>query len=100
MSSSVTDATATLVTPNENRTEHSIAVTCSIHSDSTADQCVVMAMADGQATLIGNEYGYVHSILHVHTYVHALCIVYLTSMYVRMYIRMHTFMLHFRFPLI
>ena len=95
MSSSVTDATATLITPNENRTEHSITVTCTIHSDSTADQCVVMAMADGQATRIGNEYGYVHSILHVHKYVHALCIVYLTSMYVCIYV-----CTHLDFPLI
>ena len=29
---------------------YNITVTCSIHPDSTADQCVVMAMADGRVT--------------------------------------------------
>ena len=31
----------------------SITVTCTIHPDSTADQCVVMAMADGRVTRTG-----------------------------------------------
>ena len=33
----------------------SITVTCTIHRDSTADQCVVMAMADGRMTRTGDE---------------------------------------------
>ena len=32
---------------------YNITVTCSIHPDSTADQCVVMAMADGRVTRTG-----------------------------------------------
>ena len=50
---SVTEAVATLVTPNENRTEHSITVTCTVHPESDADMCVVMAMADGIMTRSG-----------------------------------------------
>ena len=60
MAPSVTDATATLDTPNENRTLHSITVTCTINPDSTADRCEVIATANGQATLTGNEYEYMH----------------------------------------
>ena len=44
---SVTEAVATLVTPNENRTEHSITVTCTVRPENDADMCIVMAMADG-----------------------------------------------------
>ena len=62
VSSSITDATATLVTPNENRTLHSITVTCAINPDSTADMCVVRAMADGQETRIGKKYHTTYSI--------------------------------------
>ena len=47
VSSSVIDVTATLDTPNENRILHSITVNCTIHSDSTADMCEVMATANG-----------------------------------------------------
>ena len=55
MSSSVIDATAVLDTPNENRTLHSITVTCTIHPDSFADMCEVRATIIGQ-TLTGNKY--------------------------------------------
>ena len=61
VSSSVTEATATLGTP---RTLYAITVTCTIHPDSTADQCVVMATANGQ-TLTGNEY----MCIYMHTYI-------------------------------
>ena len=50
---SVTEAVATLDTPNENRIEHSITVTCNIRPRSGADMCVVMAMADGRMTRSG-----------------------------------------------
>ena len=50
---SVTETVATLVTPNENRTEHSITVTCTVRPESDADMCVVMAMADGRTTRTG-----------------------------------------------
>ena len=39
-------------------TTYSITVTCTIHPDSTADQCVVMARADGQ-TLTGEHIIYI-----------------------------------------
>ena len=42
-----------LSTPNANNELHSITVTCTIHPDSTADQCVVMAMADDGETITG-----------------------------------------------
>ena len=32
---------------------YNITVTCAIHPDSTADQCVVMAMADGRVIRTG-----------------------------------------------
>ena len=51
---SVTEAVATLVTPNDTITEHSITVTCIVHPDSNADMCVVMAMAVGRTTREGN----------------------------------------------
>ena len=52
---SVTDAMIVLSTPHADNELHSITVTCTIHPDSTADQCVVMAMADDRVTRIGNE---------------------------------------------
>ena len=38
---------AILNAPNATNEVHSITVTCTIHPNSTADQCVVMAMDDG-----------------------------------------------------
>ena len=38
---------------------YNITVTCTIHPDSTADQCVVMAMADGRMTRTGEIRAYV-----------------------------------------
>ena len=35
---------------------YNITVTCTIHPNSTADQCVVMAMADGRVTRTGEIY--------------------------------------------
>jgi len=51
----VTNAVATLLPSNDNDKLYSITVTCTIHPDSTADQCVVMAMADGRVTRTGNN---------------------------------------------
>ena len=50
---SVTEAMVTLVTPNDNITEHSIIVTCTVRPDSNADMCVVMAMAVARTTREG-----------------------------------------------
>ena len=52
---SVVDAVIVLSTPNANNELHSITVTCTIHHDSTADHCVVMAMANNGIHKIGNE---------------------------------------------
>ena len=45
-----------LSTPNVSSVQQSITVTCTIHSDSTADQCVVMAMADGGVNTTGDTH--------------------------------------------
>ena len=55
---SVTEVVATLVTPNDDITEHSIIVTCTVRPDSNADMCVVMAMAVGRTTREGT---YMHN---------------------------------------
>ena len=68
MAPSVTEAVATLVTPNENRTEHSITVTCTVRPESDADVCVVMAMADGRMTKSGKE---LHNATRTHMCVYA-----------------------------
>ena len=80
MAPSVTDATVTLDTPNEDRTLHSITVVCTINPDSDADMCEVMATANRQTIFIGNEYEYM--ILHVHMYVYKVY-VYLLEHYSR-----------------
>ena len=51
--SSVTDTVAILNAPNATNGLHSITVICAIHPNSTADQCVVMAMDDGKVTRTG-----------------------------------------------
>ena len=38
---------------------YSITVTCTINPDSTADTCEVIATANGQTTLTGNEYEHI-----------------------------------------
>ena len=53
VSSSVTNATATLDTPNDYRTLHTITVNCTINLDSAADMCEVTVTANG-LTLNGN----------------------------------------------
>ena len=53
VASSVTGVVVILNTPTATNQLLSITVTCTIHPDSTADQCVVMAMADGRATITG-----------------------------------------------
>ena len=80
VSSSVTNAMATLDTPDENG-QYSIIVTCTIHPESTADLCVVMAKANGQPTREGNDCE--HIIFSIHTYVHTctLCILLCTYVY-------------------
>ena len=101
---SVTEAVATLVTPNENRTEYSIIVTCTVHPESDADMCVVMAMADGRMTRSGTKrmtishafYSYAYMcvcIKHTHKtsylYIRMYHIFYITELYTcRTYIKL------------
>lgn len=55
VSSSIINVVAVLETPNENRTLHSIIVTCTSDLDSMPDQCVVMVTpVGGGDTLMGN----------------------------------------------
>ena len=53
IASSVFTATPMLMCPPVASQLYNITVTCTIHPDSTADQCVVMAMADGRVTITG-----------------------------------------------
>ena len=54
LASSVTNAVTILSAPNATNEVHSFTVICTIHPDSTADQCVVMAMADDGRSTAGN----------------------------------------------
>ena len=55
VSSSVTDAQVIMITAEDAmNTTYSITVNCTIHPDSDADQCVVMATTNGQ-TLTGEH---------------------------------------------
>ena len=57
-----------MITPEDaTNTTYSITVTCTIHPDSDADQCVVMAMADGQ-TLTGMIHTQ-HIMLSIRTFI-------------------------------
>ena len=49
----MTSITIALIPSNVTSELYNITVTCAIHPDSTADQCVVMAMDDGRATITG-----------------------------------------------
>ena len=69
LASSMTNTVAILNAPNATNEVHSITVTCTIHPNSTADQCVVMAMDDGRVISTGNyiDVKYMYSL--VATYV-------------------------------
>ena len=49
----MTNAITILNAPNATNELHSITVNCIIHPNSTADQCVAMAIADGRVTQTG-----------------------------------------------
>ena len=51
--SSVITAVATVISPNVTKSLYNITVTCTIHPNSTADHCVVMAIADNRVTRMG-----------------------------------------------
>ena len=50
---------AVLSTPDVSISVQSIIVTCTIHPESTADQCVVMAMDDDGVNITGNEVNHI-----------------------------------------
>ena len=52
----MTNTAVTTITPNVTSELYNITVTCTIHPDSTADQCVVMAVANGRVTRVGRQY--------------------------------------------
>ena len=52
---SVSGAISVLSSPNASSILQSITVTCTIHPNSAADQCVGIAMADGRGNRTGNE---------------------------------------------
>ena len=56
VASSVITATPMLMCSPVASQLYNIIVTCTIHPDSTADQCVVMAMADGRVTRTSKIY--------------------------------------------
>ena len=51
----MTRTTVTHILPNVTSELYNITVTCIIHSDSTADHCVVMAVADDRVTRTGEN---------------------------------------------
>ena len=57
----MTGVVVILNTPNATNQLVSITVTCTIHPNSTADQCVVVAMGDGRVTITGT---YMYILLH------------------------------------
>ena len=59
LATSVTNAVSILNAPNATNELYSITVTCTVHPNSDADQCVVMAMADGKLNTTGAYIGIV-----------------------------------------
>ena len=55
VASSVTDTQVTVNNPNVTSSAHFITVTCTIHPESNADVCVVMAVANNQV-ITSNDY--------------------------------------------
>ena len=51
----MTNTSVALISPNVTSELYNITVTCTIHPDSTADQCVGMAVADGEVTRTGTH---------------------------------------------
>ena len=52
----VIDVQVVMISPeNATNATHSITVSCNVYSNSSVDMCVIMAMADGQATITGNH---------------------------------------------
>ena len=67
----MTNTTVTLISPNVTSELYNITVTCTIHPDSAADECVVMAKDDdGRVTRTGN---YIHiCIVCIYIYIYII----------------------------
>ena len=68
VASSVTDTQVTVSNPNVTSSAHSITVTCTIHPESNADVCVVMAVANNQV-ITSNEYVKSSYTLYMHEHI-------------------------------
>lgn len=69
VSPSVINATAMLSLPHISASFHSVIVTCTIHDNSEADECLVTAAGD-------NMYRsgmYIHMYMYVHAYCYYIC---------------------------
>ena len=69
LASSVTGVTPVNSTDIATSGVYNITVTCIIHPDNTADQCVVMAVADDGVTRTGeicNEYKFIFNLFNRH----------------------------------
>jgi len=64
---SVSDVTV-INAPNVTSKLYNITFTCTVYPDSTADQCVVMAMADGRVTRTGDKANNMYECILVHSY--------------------------------
>ena len=85
---SVIDATPMLVFTPAVSELYNVTVTCTIHPDSTANQCVVMAMADGIMTRTGK----IDKIIHIRTLIiHAYVCTYVLCATVSTYVHAHTY---------
>ena len=58
IASSVTSTKVTAISPNITSELYNITVICTVHAESTADHCVLMAMADGRVTRSGKQWVY------------------------------------------
>ena len=84
VSSSVTNATVTMITPeNDTNTTYSITITCTIHPDSDTDVCEVRAIGNNGQVLPGNECEYIILYVHLRTYIYQYAYQNKTTLHVR-----------------
>ena len=70
----MTTVVVILNSPSATNQLYSITITCTIHPDSTADQCVVMAMADGRVSSTGTSHIFSFHKLTVGTYIYIVVV--------------------------
>ena len=88
VSSSVIDA-QTVVTPEDadNRT-YLFTVTCIIHAESMADECIVTATPNDPSIMsrTGNEFNLIYLYTYTYTYIYVYIYVYICILYIYTYI--------------